>query len=191
MSTMRNMYADILSHPSITLPAAGRRVTMHAQSGLSRKTCHICKYIFQTDRPKYDPNYNKNNRRHRQRRWDRVAVSPQVHDSQRGRVQRAAAAAGQQRQRRRRQHPLPVPARQHRQHAATVPTGHRRQRTTAMPPYQRRQRSAAMPARQLRQREPPLSIRPQCPTATLAGVIDNSGGLPGRVFVHGTHGHCG
>ncbi|CAN0290502.1 unnamed protein product, partial [Scytosiphon promiscuus] len=43
MSTMRNMYADLLSRPSSTPSVAGRGVAMHVQGDISGITCHICK----------------------------------------------------------------------------------------------------------------------------------------------------
>ena len=203
---MRNMYVNLLSRPSTTSSVAGRGVAMYVQGGVSEKTCHIgnSKVISERTARNTATTTRRTTGRSQQNRGKAAAAEvrpsgalyPQVHDSQRRRVQRAAAVDQQT--------AAPTsPASSTRVNTPTSsvcsthanrppsPTGHRRQRTTAMPPYQRRQRSAAMPARQLRQREPPLSIRPQCPTATLAGVIDNSGGLPGRVFVHGTHGHCG
>ena len=65
MTTIRNIYANLLSRPSTTSSVVGRGVAMHVQGDVSGKTCRICKEQghFRTDCPKYDPNYKKNNRR--------------------------------------------------------------------------------------------------------------------------------
>lgn len=64
MSTMRNMYADLLSRPSTSV--ACRQVAMHVQGYLNGITCYLCNEqdYYPKDCPKYDPNHpKKDNRR--------------------------------------------------------------------------------------------------------------------------------
>ena len=61
-STMRNMYAYLLSRPSSTPSISGRGVAMQAHNNLSRVKCYICREFGHRmeDCSRYDPNYNKN-----------------------------------------------------------------------------------------------------------------------------------
>ena len=60
-STMRNIYADLLSRSSPTPSIAGRGVAMQAHHDLHSATCYLCRKFRhrKEDIPKFDPDYKK------------------------------------------------------------------------------------------------------------------------------------
>lgn len=92
MSTMRNMYADLLSCPSSTPSVAGRRVAMRVQGYLNGIAYHLCKRarLLPKGLPQTRPQPPNEGQQEvvneegagRWRRRDQVVLPPRVRDSQ-------------------------------------------------------------------------------------------------------------